>query len=115
MSTDPRFAAFCSHQGLDVFHPVTHQHQVWQPDPYDVETIHEAARSAYERLLNRVTSPMASDSGRILLLLGESGAGKTHLMRVFRNQTHEQQKGFFSYMQMTSAVSNYARLGQQLG
>ncbi|MEZ4683160.1 MAG: AAA family ATPase [Caldilineaceae bacterium] len=59
--------------------------------------------------MNRIDSNTVSDSGRILLLLGESGAGKTHLMRAFRNQTHEQQKGFFSYMQMTSAVSNYAR------
>lgn len=113
MTTDPRsdlrFGAFCSHQGLDVFHPVTHQHQIWQPDLYDVDTIHPEARSTYERLLNRADSSAASDSGRILLLLGESGAGKTHLMRFFRNQTHEQQKGFFSYMQMTSAVSNYAR------
>lgn len=109
MTTDPRFDAFCSHQGLDVFHAVTHQHQIWQPDLYDVDTIHPEARSAYERLLNRTDSSAASDSGRILLLLGESGAGKTHLMRFFRNQTHEQQKGFFSYMQMTSAVSNYAR------
>ena len=109
MTTDPRFDAFCSHQGLDIFHAVTHQHQIWQPDLYDVDTIHLEARSAYERLLNRADSSITSDSGRILLLLGESGAGKTHLMRFFRNQTHEQQKGFFSYMQMTSAVSNYAR------
>ena len=109
MSTDQRLAAFCSHQELDVFHPVTHQHQIWQPDPYDVEAVHSEARSAYDRLLNRLGNGSANDSGRILLLLGESGAGKTHLMRVFRNQTHEQMKGFFSYMQMTSAVSNYAR------
>ena len=100
MTTDPRLDAFCSHQGLDVFHAVTHQHQIWQPDLYDVDTIHPEARLAYERLLNRADSSAASDSGRILLLLGESGAGKTHLMRFFRNQTHEQQKGFFSYMQM---------------
>lgn len=109
MSTDPRLQTFCSHQGLDVFHSITHQNQIWKPDPYDVESIHEAGRAAYERLLHRIAGRTASDSGRILLLLGESGAGKTHLMRAFRNQTHEQQKGFFSYMQMTSAVANYAR------
>lgn len=109
MNTDPRAKAFCSHQGLDIFHAVTHHNQIWQPDPYDVETIHGAARAAYHQLLNRVGGHASSDSGRILLLLGESGAGKTHLMRAFRNQTHEQQRGFFSYMQMTSAVSNYAR------
>ena len=75
-NTDPRFETFRSHQGLDVFHPVTHQHQIWQPDPYDVETIHLEARSTYERLLNRVDSNTPADSGRILLLQGESGAGK---------------------------------------
>ena len=100
---------FCSPQGLDTFHPITHQHHIWHADPYDVETIHQSARSAYERLLNRVGSDVSDDSGRILLLLGESGAGKTHLMRAFRNSTHGRNKGFFSYMQMTSAVSNYAR------
>ncbi|MEZ4730803.1 MAG: ATP-binding protein [Caldilineaceae bacterium] len=109
MTTDPRFKAFCSHQELDIFHAVTHHNQIWQPDPHDVATIHGAARSAYNGLLYRIDSHTPSDSGRILLLLGESGAGKTHLMRAFRNQTHGQQRGFFSYMQMTSAVSNYAR------
>ena len=43
-----------------------------------------------------------------MLLLGESGAGKTHLMRAFRNQTHEKGLGYFAYMQMTTSVSNYA-------
>lgn len=109
MSTEARLAAFCSHQGLEIFHAVTHQNQIWHSDPYDVEAIHQPARSVYERLVNRVDSSVASDSGRILLLLGDSGAGKTHLMRVFRNRTHEQNRGFFSYMQMTSAVPNYSR------
>lgn len=109
MTTDPRFKVFCSKQGLDVFHHVIHEHQIWRPDPYDVDTIHREARLAYGRLLNRVGSSTTIDSGRILLILGEAGAGKTHLMRCFRNQTHEQRKGFFSYMQMTSRVSNYAQ------
>ena len=109
MRTDQRLAAFCSKNALDIFHPVTHQNQIWQPDPYDIETIHETARFTYGRLLNRIDDGVPSDSGRILLLLGQSGAGKTHLMRVFRNQTHGQNQGFFSYMQMTAAVANYAR------
>ncbi|NEP62092.1 MAG: ATP-binding protein [Symploca sp. SIO2G7] len=109
MTVDRRFELFCSQQSLDVFHPVIHQHQIWHPDPYDVETIHQPARDTYERLGNRIGQDIASDSGRILLLLGEAGAGKTHLMRTFRNQLHEQNKGFFSYMQMTSAVTNYGR------
>lgn len=109
MTTEQQLTEFCSQRSLDIFHPITHQHQIWHPDPYDVETIHRPARVAYERLLNRIDSSASDESGRILLLLGEAGAGKTHLMRVFRNQTHGQNQGFFSYMQMSSAVSNYAR------
>jgi GTPase SAR1 family protein len=109
MTNDLLLDTFCSDRGLDIFHSVTHHNQIWLPDRYDVERIHQEARVVYERLLNRVDSAVPADSGRILLLLGESGAGKTHLMRVFRNQTHQQGLGYFSYMQMTSVASNYAR------
>src|SRR5690606_21013066 len=43
--------------------------------------------------------------GRILLLRGESGSGKTHLMRAFRTRTHGRGDGYFGYMQMTTASS----------
>lgn len=107
MSDKTRFDAFCSNTAPEVFHSVVHHQEIWRPDPLDVEAIHAAAREAYQHLLQRAAD--AGSAGRILLLLGESGAGKTHLMRVFRNQTHEQATGYFSYMQMTSAVGNYAR------
>ncbi|SFU43744.1 protein of unknown function DUF87 [Nitrosomonas eutropha] len=92
----------------DIFHSITHHNQIWQPDPYDIESIHQESRECFERLLNRVSNCEQTDSGRIMLLLGESGAGKTHLMRAFRNYTHEKSLGYFSYMQMTSSISNYA-------
>lgn len=99
---------FCSHSMEGIFHSITHHNQIWQPDPYDIENIHQESRECFERLLNRVGHNQQTDSGRIMLLLGESGAGKTHLVRAFRNYTHEKSLGYFSYMQMTSSVANYA-------
>jgi hypothetical protein len=106
---EPRLAAFCSERGPDVFHSVSHRHEIWREDPYDVETIHGEARAAFERLVDRATTPPGLPAGRILLILGESGSGKTHLMRAFRNQVHRQQLGYCGYMQMTSHTDNYGR------
>ena len=47
--------------------------------------------------------------GRILLLLGEAGCGKTHLMRTFRNELHARGQGYVGYMQMTAYTDDYAR------
>jgi hypothetical protein len=103
-----KLKALLSGLSPELFHAVTHQHEIARPDPYDVEIIHREARAQFESLLRRVSNS-ETGSGRIFLLKGDSGSGKTHLMRVFRNQTHREQRGFFSYMQMTSSVSNYPR------
>ncbi len=105
MTTDLRLAAFLS--DFDVFHPIQHRHDVWRQDPFDVETVHQEARAAFERLLVHATTPPRPDSGRILLLLGDSGCGKTHLLRAFRSTAHERSLGFVAYMQMTTASSSY--------
>src|SRR5207245_2780850 len=55
------------------------------------------------------TATSGASSGRILLLQGEAGSGKTHLMRAFRNWAHEGGRGFYGYMQMTSATNQYSR------
>jgi len=107
MTTDLRLAAFLS--DFDVFHPIQHRHDVWRQDPFDVETVHQEARATFERLLLRATTPPRPDSGRILLLLGDSGCGKTHLLRAFRSVAHERSLGFVGYMQMTTASSSYGR------
>jgi len=104
---DPRLAAFLS--DTEVFHPIQHRHDVWRQDPFDVETVHKEARTAFERLLLRATTPPRPDSGRVLLLLGDSGCGKTHLLRAFRSKAHERSLGFVGYMQMTTAQSSYGR------
>ena len=63
----------------------------------------------FERMVNRVLEPSGLASGRILLLLGESGSGKTHLMRAFRNQVHSRHRGYCGYMQMTAFTGQYGR------
>src|SRR5262249_52159270 len=80
---DPRIAAFCSPEHPEVFHAVAYRNDLWKQDPFDVETIHAEARATFQRLVLRATSP--APAGRILLLQGEAGSGKTHLMRAFRN------------------------------
>ncbi|MFY0527159.1 helicase HerA domain-containing protein [Archangium gephyra] len=105
---DLRLASFLSDR-TEVFHSIQHRHEVWREDPFDVETVHQEARAAFERLLLRATTPPGVDSGRILLLLGDSGCGKTHLLRAFRAMAHERSLGFVGYMQMTTSTSNYGR------
>ena len=106
---DPRVLAFCSGSCPDIFHAVAHKHEVWLEDPFDVESIHVEARDVLQRLVDRATTPPGPDSGRILLLLGESGCGKTHLMRAFRNWSHDGGRAYCGYMQMTTATNDYGR------
>jgi len=72
-------------------------------------TVHYQARAAFQRMIARATTPPGLPSGRILLLLGESSAGKTYLMRAFRNHVHSNGRGFVGYMRMTTAGANYGR------
>jgi energy-coupling factor transporter ATP-binding protein EcfA2 len=102
-----REEAFCAPEGPEVFHAVASRHEIWKEDPFDVVSIHADARAAFERLIHLATSPPGLDAGRLLLLLGESGCGKTHLMRAFRNYVHNQRCGYVGYMQMTSSTANY--------
>jgi hypothetical protein len=104
-----RLQAFCSAAAPEVFHSIVHPEQIWTADPFDVEDIHQASRTTFQRLLHRASMPLDQPTGRMLLLKGESGSGKTHLMRAFRTYVHANDRGYFGYLQMTSQVSNYAR------
>ena len=106
---DPRLAAFCSEARSEVFHAVAYPNDIWKEDPFDVESIHQDARATFQRLVGRASGGSGPSSGRVLLLLGESGSGKTHLMRAFRNWAHAPGQGYFGYMQMTSTTSHYGR------
>jgi Cdc6-like AAA superfamily ATPase len=106
---DPRIAAFCSDDAPDVFHAVEHANQVWLKDPFDVESVHEEPRRVFSRLLQRAKQQGDSGTGRVLLVLGDAGSGKTHLMRVIRNEVHVQGDGYVGYMQLSGSPTDYAR------
>jgi len=108
-SLDPRVAAFRSPTGREVFHSVCHAKEICTPDPFDVRSIHAEARAVFETMIERATTPPGTPSGRSLLLLGESGSGKTHLMRAFRNYVHARDLGYCGYLQMTTPTHNYGR------
>lgn len=106
---DPRTAAYCIDGGPEVFSGIVHGAQIWAPDPLDVEAVHPEARAAFHRLLGRASGGELPPSGRSLLLLGEGGSGKTHLMRAFRTAAHESGAGYCGYLQMLTRSDNYAR------
>ncbi len=93
-----------------VFAAVQQASSVFDADPFDVETIHEDTRAVFEQLVERATTPSQhTDLGRMLLVLGDSGTGKTHLLRGFRRYVHEYGRGFVSYAQLHSGADDYAR------
>ena len=108
---DPRMVAFCRDDGPEVFASVAHGSQIHERDPFDVESIHAEARDVFHRQVERATTPEQHQRGhgRTLLVLGDSGSGKTHLMRALRAQVHSQRRGYVGYLQMTSEIGDYAR------
>src|SRR5262245_9402975 len=77
---DPRAAAFCSPLYPGLFHSVAYSTGIWRQDPFDVSSIHGDVREAFDRMVDQVSEPAGLPTGRMLLLLGDSGSGKTHLM-----------------------------------
>jgi hypothetical protein len=90
-------------------HSITWEDDLWRADPVDVEAIHAPARRKFSELLDAVTKERGSSvQARILLFHGQSGAGKTHLIRALRTSAHRAAKAYFGYAQMTPDVANYA-------
>ncbi|MBN8228543.1 DUF87 domain-containing protein [Corallococcus macrosporus] len=106
MPTDARLQAFLA-DGPEVFASVQQAQSFWKPDPFDVESINVPARQAFERLVKRATRN--PDSGKLFLLKGESGSGKTHLVRAFRHGVHSRKRGYVGYLPMTVDAANYDR------
>lgn len=90
-------------------HSITWEDDLWRADPVDVELVHAKARIKFAELLDAVTGPRnATVQARMLLFHGQSGAGKTHLIRALRTSAHRAGKAYFGYAQMTPDVANYA-------
>lgn len=106
---DKLLKAFLDESALDVFGSVQGANQIWEVDPFDVVEIHDRARAVFERTFERVLGADAAQSGRSLVLLGDAGCGKTHLLRAFRASVQEENRGYFAYLQLRTAVSDYRR------
>lgn len=89
-------------------HSITWEDDVWRVDPFDVEEVHKAARVKFNEMLDSVTLAPHRVQSRIMLFHGQSGAGKTHLIRALRTSSHLTARAYFGYAQMTPDVTNYA-------
>lgn len=107
-AVDLRVQAFLSRPS--VFAPVAQSSSVYESDPFDVESIHAEARAGFEQLVDRATTPGPhANRGQMLLVLGDSGSGKTHLLRGFRRHVHEYGHGFVAYAQLITGSDDYDR------
>src|ERR1700752_1927868 len=91
-------------------HSITWEDALWRADSVDVEAIHPPALRKFSELHDAVTPERDGSSvqARILLFHGQSGAGKTHLIRALRTSAHRSGKAYVGYAQMTPDVANYA-------
>jgi Helicase HerA, central domain/AAA ATPase domain len=91
-------------------HSITWEDDVWRADPVDVELVHAKARARFTEVLHGIVDSRAGQASqaRMLLFHGQSGAGKTHLVRALRTSAHRAGTAYFGYAQMTPDVANYA-------
>lgn len=90
-------------------HSITWEDDLWRADPVDVEAVHLKARDKFFDLLKAVRAQdQSAAQARILLFHGQSGAGKTHLLRALRTGAHRDGQAYFGYAQMTPDIANYA-------
>ncbi len=90
-------------------HSITWEDDIWHADPVDVAEVHAKARRKFTDLLATINSGRGTGTqDRILLFHGQSGAGKTHLLRALRTTAHRSGTAYFGYAQMTPDVANYA-------
>ena len=108
---DPRATVFCRPDGPEVFSSVAHGSQIFERDPFDVESIHADARAVFETQLAHAVTPAqhGAGHGRTVLVLGTAGSGKTHLLRALRATVHARRLGYVGYLQASSDVGDYSR------
>jgi GTPase SAR1 family protein len=117
MHTDAHLADGADRFAAAFEHSITWEDDIWRADPVDVEAVHAKARTKFYDLLDAITAAKsaranpataAKTQARILLFHGQSGAGKTHLIRALRTGAHRRNQAYFGYAQMTPDVTSYA-------
>ena len=92
-------------------HSITWEDDIWRADPVDVAEVHAKARRKFTDLLVGITSGRTAGSqDRILLFHGQSGAGKTHLIRALRTAAHRTGTAYFGYAQIDAGRRQLRRL-----
>jgi hypothetical protein len=107
-ATNEQVRAFLTER-TEIFRSVEDRQQIWVDDPFDTSALHAEAREVFSSLLANATGAEPPTSGRMLLILGDAGAGKTHLIRSFRSHVHKSRAGYLGYLQMASGASHYPR------
>jgi energy-coupling factor transporter ATP-binding protein EcfA2 len=96
--------------GRRAFSAIAMASSVFDDDPFDVEAVHARPREVFARLVERAITPASQvANGRMLLVLGDAGAGKTHLLRAFRRHVHDGGLGLVAYAQLQSRSGEYGR------
>jgi energy-coupling factor transporter ATP-binding protein EcfA2 len=90
-------------------HSITWEDDIWRADPVDIAAVHKPARAKFQSALDAIVNAEgAVTPARLLLFHGQSGAGKTHLIRALRTSSHRAGTAYFGYAQMTPDVASYA-------
>ncbi|MBN9259913.1 MAG: ArsR family transcriptional regulator [Alphaproteobacteria bacterium 64-6] len=90
-------------------HSITWEDDIWHADPVDIAAVHKSARAKFQSALDAIVKAEGTATpARLLLFHGQSGAGKTHLIRALRTASHRAGTAYFGYAQMTPDVASYA-------
>lgn len=101
---DERLAALVAGVQHDLFSSVVLGQRFWTDDPLDVPNLHSEARISFHRLLDALRGQGTS---RMMLVLGEVGAGKTHLLRALRASATHGYDAVCAYAQFNAPGSQF--------
>src|SRR5262245_41827667 len=102
-----RLAALHAAERAGVFSSVVLGARFWTEDPLDVPTLHAEARRQFRDLLEALRAdPIAS---RLMVILGEVGSGKTHLLRALRATAARDYDAVCAYAQFNSPGDRFER------
>jgi DNA helicase HerA-like ATPase len=102
-----RLGALQAAEQAGVFSSVVLGARFWTEDPLDVPTLHAEARREFRDLLEALRAdPLSS---RLMVILGEVGSGKTHLLRALRASAAHDYDAVCAYAQFNSPGDRFER------